>query len=76
MPISVTVTLADGDIVAEMPDDATVLTVKEHISEKYGFPVGEIRLMKLQASKMLKNDYLLSSDPRHAKLKMVVSPIK
>jgi hypothetical protein len=76
MPISVTVTIPDGDVVVEMPDEATVLALKEQIEVKYGIPVGEIRLITVQASRMLKNDELLNSDPRFAKLKIMVGPIK
>ena len=77
MPISVTVTIPDGEVyVVEMPDEATVLALKEQINVKYGFPVGEIRLITVQASRMLRNDELLNSDPRFAKLKIMVGPIK
>jgi hypothetical protein len=77
MPISVTVTILDppGDFVVEMPDEATVLALKEQINLKYGFRVEEIRLMTLQASRLLKNDELLNSDPRFAKLKMILGVI-
>ena len=77
MPISVTVTIPAGEVyVVEMPDEATVLDLKEQINLKHGFPVEEIRLITLQASRMLKNDELLNSDPRFAKLKIMVGPIK
>ncbi len=76
MPISVSLSLPQSsEVVVEMPDDATALTVKEHIYEKWGFPVGELKVITVQGCRLLKNDDLLSSDVRFRKLKVTSNPV-
>ena len=75
MPISITLTMTDSEVVVEMKDDATAADLKKYIYEKYGIPVEELRIITTQAAKLLKNDDLLSSDPRFKKLKVTNNPI-
>ena len=71
--ISITSTMIDFSEVVEMPDDATAADLKQYIYEKYGIPVEELRIITTQAAKLLKNDDLLSSDPRFRKLKVTLN---
>jgi hypothetical protein len=55
----------------EFPDDATVLTVKEWVYESFGVPVEQQRVMQVTGNKILKNEVLLSTDPKTLNLKVV-----
>jgi hypothetical protein len=59
------------DETIELPDDATVLTVKEYVRDSTGIEVGQLRVMTQQGARTLRNDEeLLSSDPRFLKLRI------
>ena len=78
MPLQVTLTFAfKGDETIELPDNATGLTVKEYIRDSIGLPVEQIKVVTTQASKVVKDDTLLNSDPqgRYLKLKVVSNEI-
>ena len=82
MPLQVLLTVFDQpEETVELLDVATVLTLKEWASEKYGI---DVRYMRVMAAKKLdtpdgtvvlmntlKNDVLLSSDSRFLKLRIV-----
>jgi hypothetical protein len=67
--------LYDEEQTVELPDDATGLTVKLWVSEKYGIevdpPHGRLAVIAVNGTKLLKDDRLLSSDSRFLKLKVV-----
>ena len=72
MPLQVLLTVFDQpEETVELLDDATVLTVKEWVREKYGIDVRSMRVMAAKNYKTLKNDVLLSSDSRFLKLRIV-----
>jgi hypothetical protein len=75
MPLQVLLTLFDQpEETVELPDDATVLTMMEWVSEKYGIDVSkreQFKVISMKGGKVLKNDDLLSSDPRFLKLRIV-----
>ena len=75
MPISVTESIPNSDEIVfdQLPDDVTALHLKQQISEKYGFPVGEIRLVTVQGAKALKDEEVLAKDKRFQKLKMAMN---
>ncbi len=54
----------------KLPDDTTVLQLKEEISRKYGFPVDEIKLVTVQGAKTLKDEVVLAAEKRFQKLKI------
>ncbi len=75
MPLQVLLTVFDQpEETVELPDDATALTVKEWVGEKYGILHDDLSIMRVivvKGGKVLKNEELLSSDPRFLKLKVV-----
>ena len=78
MPLQVLLTVFDEpEETVELPDDATGLTVKEWVGEKYGIDMVSRReqfvVISMKGGKVLKDDILLSSDPdgRFLKLKVV-----
>lgn len=75
MPISVTESIPNSDEIVfdQLPDDVTALHLKQQISEKYGFPVGEIRLVTVQGAKALKDEEVLAKDKRFQRLKMAMN---
>ena len=75
MPISVSVSVPNSDEVVfdQLPDDTTALQLKEEISKRHGFPVGEIKLISVQGAKTLKGEEVLATDKRFLKLKMVLN---
>jgi hypothetical protein len=75
MPISVSVSVPNSDEVVfdQLPDDTTALQLKQQISEKYGFPVGEIKLVTVQGAKTLKGEEVLAAEKRFQKLKMAIN---
>ena len=53
MPISVSVSVNSDEVVFDqLPDDTTALQLKEEISKRHGFPVGEIKLISVQGAKL------------------------
>ena len=72
--IKVHLTYSSRDETIELPDDATVLTVKEYVSDSTGVEVGQLRVMAAAGCKILRNDQFLSSNPRHLQLK-IISPL-
>ena len=74
MPISVSVSVNSDEVVFDqLPDDTTALQLKEEISKKYGFPVGEIKLVTVQGAKTLKGEEVLAAEKRFQKLKMAIN---
>ena len=75
MPISVSLSVPGSDEVVfdGLPDDTTALQLKEEISKKYGFPVGEIKLVTVQGAKSLKGEEVLAAEKRFQKLKMAIN---
>ena len=78
MPLQVLLRVFDQpEETVELPDDATGLTVKEWVSEKYGIevdpPGGELYVLAVRGGMKLKNEVLLSSGPdgRYLKLKVI-----
>ena len=72
MPLQVLLRVFDQpEETVELPDDATVLTVKKWVYERVGH-VG-IRVIARKGGKVLKNDTLLSSDERWLQLNVVAS---
>ena len=73
MPISVSVSVNSDEVVFDqLPDDTTALQLKEEISKRHGFPVGEIKLISVQGAKTLKDEVVLAADKRFQKLKMAM----
>ena len=74
MPISVSLSVPGSDEVVfdGLPDDTTALQLKEEISKKYGFPVGEIKLVTVQGAKTLKDEVVLAAEKRFQKLRMAI----
>ena len=76
MPISVSVSVKDSpddDVYDQLPDDTTALQLKEEISKRHGFPVGEIKLISVQGAKTLKGEEVLAAEKRFQKLKMAIN---
>ncbi len=71
MPISVSVSVPNSDEVVfdHLPDDTTALQLKQLISEKYGFSVGDIGLVTVQGAKTLKGEEVLAAEKRFQKLR-------
>jgi hypothetical protein len=62
------------DETVELPDDATGLTVKEYVRDSTGVEVGRLMVSARQGAKLVRNDELLSSNPRFLKLQ-ISSPL-
>jgi hypothetical protein len=70
MPLQVLLTVFDQpEETVELPDDATVLTVKEWVYERVGHR--GLRVLTVKGGKVLKCEDLLSSDSRFLQLKVI-----
>jgi hypothetical protein len=63
MQIKLKSTLFAAEQTIELPEDATVLTLKEWVNEKWGIDVKE-QIVYTSHGKELKNNILLNSNPR------------
>ena len=76
MPLQVKLRVFEQDEqTVEFPDDATGLTVKEWVYESFGVHEPAQRLVAVQRNTVLKNEVLLSSDPKFLHLRVIPCPI-
>jgi hypothetical protein len=76
MPLRVKTVFHLAEETVELPDDATVLTVKEWASNFYGLRVEEIRVATaIGVSRIPKDEELLSSNPKLLQLKIAERPL-
>ena len=76
MPLQVKLRIFDAeDQTIELPDDATILSVKQWVAEYIGVEPDQQRVIAAVGSRVLKNEDRLNSNPQFLNLKVVTRPI-
>ena len=76
MPLQVKLRVFDAeDQTIELPDDATILSVKQWVAEYLGVQPDEQRVISAVGSRVLRNEDRLNSNPQFLNLKVVNRPI-
>ncbi len=72
MPLQVKLRIFDEeDQTIELPDDATILSVKKWVEDYNGVAPQQLRIIVSVGSKVLKNEDCLASNPNFLNLKVV-----
>ena len=72
MPLQVKLRIFDEeDQTFELPDDATILSVKQWVEGFKGIPTTEQRVIVVVGNKVLKDEDRLASNPQFLNLKVI-----